>query len=137
MAFKSRNSNNNTDNNIQPKQRLHQVSSTSKISVENISDNKPKSLIKDNLEEKSDKKIVHKTFLEQSITVLNILEQKHGIYIYNENRYPGMYLNPGKQNSESAINFLKNNKKIVISNESNESKKPNPMIDFLKNSSSK
>lgn len=55
-----------------------------------------------------------KSFEEQAIQVLNILESK-GINIYDEERTPGMYLQAKKTASNNIINILSGRKSDSLS----------------------
>lgn len=75
-----------------------------------------------------------KTFREQAIDVINILESK-GIDIYDTNRTPGMYLKGRNSASKNLINFLGGNNTQNQQNQQNQSeeivKAPDSLIQFF------
>lgn len=75
-----------------------------------------------------------KTFREQAIEVINILESK-GIDIYDKNRTPGMYLKQQNKANKNLIKFLGGNNNQNQQNQQTQSeeteKTPNSLISFL------
>lgn len=94
--------------------------------VDDLSNDNNKNKLKHSIPEK-------KSFLDQAIEVLNILDSK-GINIYDKNRTPGMYLNKGinSKNSENKnlINILSLSEQ---NNHQQEQRNPKNIIDFLSN----
>lgn len=74
-----------------------------------------------------------KSFREQAIMVLNILDEK-GINIYDNNRYGGMYLhgNRNANQEQSLIQKIKMQEKPVGNHEESEEKAPNNLLNLFK-----
>lgn len=91
--------------------------------VDDLSNDNNKNKLKHSIPEK-------KSFLDQAIEVLNILDSK-GINIYDKNRTPGMYLNKGKNpENKNLINILSLSEQ---NNHQQEQRNPKNIIDFLSN----
>jgi len=80
-----------------------------KIIENNKTSEQPKTqeqLILDNKKIKTQQEKLAESYLQQAITVLNILEEQ-GVNIYDENRFGGMYL---RQNRSKVSRFVKKKK---------------------------
>lgn len=96
----------------------------SKEKVE-IQQNSELSITDTNLLEKL--KIKDKGFVQQSIDVINFLEKQHNIFLYDVDRYPGMYLK-GFNSAQNTMDKKKIFDSLVL--KENKSNK-NEIISFL------